>query len=153
MSKTDVAKIVQYKVLIILLFLMLVYVPLMNHMYEKMSCKDSENSFYKKLSLLFQIVVDVILDDDDTPLNSASQMGRAKPEHGSIAGSIGKRQFYKINPFHQSSLRTISKRRNNLSLPLRRRRSREDGLRAMDLLRSFYTLTQVGILFLLLLNR
>lgn len=79
-----------------------------------------------------------------TLLIQISQMGRVKTEHCSPTSPFGKKPFYKTYPFHQTSLRTKGrKRRQNFTLPIRRRRSSEEGLRMMDLLRSFYTMTQV----------
>ncbi|ERL87523.1 hypothetical protein D910_04915 [Dendroctonus ponderosae] len=68
-------------------------------------------------------------------------MGRARSEQA----PFGKRPFYKTYPYHLPSLRTkLSRRRPNFSLPLRRRRTSQEGFRVMDLLRTFYTLTQTS---------
>ncbi|XP_066140017.1 innexin shaking-B isoform X1 [Euwallacea fornicatus] len=77
-----------------------------------------------------------------------SQMGRFKLEHSSVSCGIGKRPSYKTHPHHQSSLRAkiTGRKPPPFPLSLRRRRSGDETFRVMDLLRSFYTLTQTNAL-------
>ncbi|XP_050308386.1 innexin shaking-B isoform X1 [Anthonomus grandis grandis] len=76
-------------------------------------------------------------------------MGQANPETESILGSINEKNPHHKSIFaqsyYQSCLRTtIAKRRDTFHLTIRSRQSRQEGLRAMDLFRSFYLLTRIS---------